>query len=796
MFETVAQKRSRQLEQPSSASFVAPAKQRPTVTYGKRNRNRPLPLQGTQFLRRDSSIISPDNDSDDEEDFVPIRAAEPRLKKVVEPDPDDSPLSEDELRAACPSNASPILSPSSSPVLATSSSKTSLEPNREASSAEKGIGKRVPRTVKKPTYPPRKIDVAKQKTRAEPSAPQRGTADTASTKQSTEPRPKARTKGKSTTRPKAKALIRLPVNELTLLPVPRGDPPSSAAAEHELDQENQDPISNTTSSGQKRTLSPIHDISDDNAKAPLTIISKRLKTPRFTHKSIAALRKKQIRRSSIFQNNDVTSKLGDGFESSELKVDHGHIFAKRRRKTLKPLLLGFSALQLQPGPLPEVKFEGNSSELQLEAASRDEQNYRCAEDDGPNAYSDRDQSLPRAEKRRVSFSDRVLSDIVRQELSSIGAPRRPISVSSDQSESDFQEFDDSDAEANEDEASDRGAESNPEPEPPAPTPPSDQQAQSYKKFMRRSPPPERVNQHATPKFSSDRRIGQPPRTLSSINRTMEVDEAILDEPDDEATKPRTLLRNENLIEVDDIILDDIEPKPTTEETDQQDPIWNREHDMLDEMEGSIYARSYNERPPPPPPLPPPQRPRSILRIPSSRFESRATKPSDTASNTRRNSTRQLEAASPHFPPAGPSRRRTTLVDLEADEQRRYFSTASHFLHQAQADPPRITKMRSNYFARQASQRGETHVQVYDSEAQVLETSPEPVMLPDYTNSTSSQLNILRRGAEATWTSSESLPREPKYLKALTRSVSREYGTLSQSVRRRPSLPFQSPTKIR
>ncbi|EME40859.1 hypothetical protein DOTSEDRAFT_27460 [Dothistroma septosporum NZE10] len=100
-------------------------------------------------------------------------------------------------------------------------------------------------------------------------------------------------------------------------------------------------------------------------------------------------------------------------------------------------------------------------------------------------------------------------------------------------------------------------------------------------------------------------------------------------------------------------------------------------------------------------------------------------------------------------------------------------------------------MRSNYLARKASERDK--VQIYDSEARILATSPEP---PNYTDSTSSQLHTLRKAADTTWTSSESLPRAAKDLKALTRSVSREHGTLSQSVRRRPSLPFQSPTKIR
>ena len=108
--------------------------------------------------------------------------------------------------------------------------------------------------------------------------------------------------------------------------------------------------------------------------------------------------------------------------------------------------------------------------------------------------------------------------------------------------------------------------------------------------------------------------------------------------------------------------------------------------------------------------------------------------------------------------------------------------------------PRIIKQRTSELRRQRSHyfHEPKDIQVLDSETRVMETSPEPQV--DYTNF--STRNVLRQGSDAVWTSSQSIPRAPMDLKSLTRSVSREHGTLAQSVRRRPSLPFQSPTKVR
>ena len=152
------------------------------------------------------------------------------------------------------------------------------------------------------------------------------------------------------------------------------------------------------------------------------------------------------------------------------------------------------------------------------------------------------------------------------------------------------------------------------------------------------------------------------------------------------------------------------------------------------------------------------RPRSILKNCAQVVPDSTTMPEQTAANTRRNS----------------------MVDAAEST---YFTKAANILRSP--DPTRhkiIPRRRSSYIDR-------ADVQVVNSEAAVPETFLEP---PEYT--TLSDLNVLRRSSEAVWTSS-SLPTAVKDLKTLTRSVSREHGTLSQSMRRRPSLPFQSTNKI-
>ncbi|KAK5165510.1 uncharacterized protein LTR77_009039 [Saxophila tyrrhenica] len=152
-------------------------------------------------------------------------------------------------------------------------------------------------------------------------------------------------------------------------------------------------------------------------------------------------------------------------------------------------------------------------------------------------------------------------------------------------------------------------------------------------------------------------------------------------------------------------------------------------------------------------------PRSILKNSISLVSDLTSNPEATAANTRRNS----------------------IVDASRSS---YFADASDILRAP--DPARhiiMPRRRSSYF--NPEQMDFTH-----DEEDVQETSPETA---NYI--TESDLDVILRGAEAVWTS-EKPSTAAKDLRALTRAVSQGNGTLSQSVRRRPSLRFQSPTKIR
>lgn len=135
---------------------------------------------------------------------------------------------------------------------------------------------------------------------------------------------------------------------------------------------------------------------------------------------------------------------------------------------------------------------------------------------------------------------------------------------------------------------------------------------------------------------------------------------------------------------------------------------------------------------------------------------------------------------------GNTRRNSRKVVTEIVEDSRYFSQAESILHTSDPAKHMVMPRRSSsrYFA------DVPHVEVEDSEQVIAETSPEP---PDFTNM--GQLQILRRSSEL-GDMSRTPSKPPQDLRSLTRSVSRENGTLSQSKKRRASLPFHSPAKMR
>ncbi|KAK4494561.1 hypothetical protein PRZ48_013917 [Zasmidium cellare] len=665
-------KRKREIEEEE----VASAKKRkgtfggyfeppPAITYTKRTTA--LPLKGTHFRRRDPYEIPPDSDEED----TSVRNPGPNRTKL--PGPDDPPLSEDELEAVYGRHASPIESAS--------------PPARP-----KKIVKR--KTVRKEGPMQRLVPVIS-----------RNEARTFSRKSQTTVEPSAKPASPKPPQPRRKPVKktqrRLPVNELVFVASPPEDLVQYLWSEQR--PPTQDPIADSS----QHQHSPIDDESDDDRrKVPLTSIRKRLKTPKFTHKSVAALRKKKGTRPRF--------DIGDGFETSELHIGP-HAKTNRSRKSTKSLVQRLGALDLKAGPLPEVKFEDSSSVLKMEQPQEDQE---VVEHDTQDIVETTEQE-PRPDVtshdqkiRKVGFSDRVLDEIVMQQLSSISAPRRVYSISSDHSDEnqdDFEVTDDdeelgdeiseedarslAELDASEDEGDDEA-----EDDRAAPTPPSNQHARQNSSFWRRVAP-----------------------TPFGKRKLMEVDDTIYDEPEHASpAQPPTSFAN-NI--VDEEMLDD-EPEPQ-----------------------------------------PPPRPRSILRNHTPRhYAVDAHKPEHTAANTRRNS----------------------MIMLDDEAESSYFATATDML-QHRPQQPRVLKHRSSQLRRSIYEG----VQVLDSDTRILETSPEP---PDYSNSTN--LDVLKRSSDAVWTSSQSLPRAPRDLKSLTRTVSREHGTVSQSIRRKSSLPFQSPTKVR
>ena len=386
---------SRAQERPKHRALLNQRPLPPAITYGKK-RNRLIPLTGNHFIRPDPYDIP--RDEDDELKAAPRRVGWGKVYSAKEPDPDDSPLSEDELDAvyghdAYPQSSPPGLSPSvsdTSPEEHTGLAVSSVTPPRRrripqptprakrvvessteppsstASDVVVNLHPRRRRVIPQTTPPTshamiNKKGTAKSTNRVCSAVPLSSTTPTASatpadsfsskiTKAISRKRQIPKSASGADVRP---ALERVPVNELLLVRSPPEAPPADTTYDRSSpqDEEPHDPIE-PSSIAIKRRASAISDDEEPQVKAPLTSIRKRLKKPMFTHKSVVALRKKHQARSPFFKIGGKTTRLGDGFETAELKISHTATTKKRR--ACKPLTQGFSALTLKSGPLPEV----------------------------------------------------------------------------------------------------------------------------------------------------------------------------------------------------------------------------------------------------------------------------------------------------------------------------------------------------------------------------------------------------------------------------------------------------------
>jgi hypothetical protein len=560
---------------------------------------------------------------------------------------------------------------------------------------------------------------------------------------------------------------RLPLNELVLVAGARNDDvfgipnknnktllrdPISSSAQ---------PLIDAVSSGHSETTP-----AKRKAKAPLSAIRKRLRTPTSGHKSLEHLRRKYNAAQITPTGSQARQIVGDGFEHAELTPNHPFRYTvKHARRQHEALLAGLKALSLASGPLPEVVFFSESDPSQLKFAKDDTSDHN---EDAPG-YVAPATTTPStgvsklSSNRRVSFNydaERAIS----AQLASVSAPRRQPSIALG-SEDGVEEEDDGDEAGDEDDDDDDDDDGEA-----ADTyldqdelPPEEhyvnvdevREIQTHLPGARSqpgSPPPKIVHrmQHGQrPRapgsngFVSDANRPRAPslrrRTFSGGPLLNEVNEPIVDD-----------------FQVDDMLLDDegeedsatmrgsVEYIPTNLSRDSHEIPGGEVLTRSSRRNSQAFGRTSSIQP------------RSILKNGTPHISSDSNRLESTAANTRRNS----------------------MVDVE---ESRYFSAAKDQLDSM--------SMKHTIIRKKSSSRFFEPIEVLYSDEMVLETSPRKL---DYANK--SQLHLLKRNNEALWTSSAA-PVPQTNLASLTRSVSSNNGTLSQSVRRRSSLRFQSPKKL-
>lgn len=524
---------------------------------------------------------------------------------------------------------------------------------------------------------------------------------------------------------------RLPVNELVLVPSPADDEDHATLRSRPPGARTQRPLGDQTNPPHALDVSPIESEDDGHREQlpkqqPLSALHKRLRSGKSRYKSVADLRRRRAEQLSAGRTSS-NPRPGDGFDDQELSISPlARKAARQRHVRQDPFLLSFGALQLQSGPLPDVKFETTSSTAVSPPQKLEAESSSCR---SPDAVRDFVKS-----RGQVSFTAQAREQAILAQLSSISAPPLPRPESD---ESDGEDEEDQEADLDEEMIADgfRAV--------------ADDEIYEADTETEQDP-------HDVPKES---------REGNSINTTgVAIDEAETSAASEgisyDFRRPglgqpprRRRIRQDSLVEVQDNIIDvpdyDDNVIPSFQPTMPQSQHPIPAHQQVPEAEA--------------PPRPSLKRPRSILKNASQAMYDDNTKPEYTESNTRRNSTVELSES-------------------------RYFTDAADMLRRN--DPSKhqiVPRRRSRYF--------DEEVEMLDSGGIVAETSPspEPEEMLDYT--TTSNLSVLRRQSEVEWMSSQSLPSVAKDLGALTRSVSRGHGTLSQSARRRPSLPFQSPSKI-
>ena len=713
----------------------------PKTTYGK-HKNKLLPLTGSQFLRNDVSGTVNQR--------VPAKDAVRRTDQ--ESSADESLLSDAEPARKNQRNQ-PAVPRTKRPRAATKSASV-VKPTRREVGDVFGV----------------RTDTEEEEQSSHVQAPDRDrpVVNNHRTRYSA---PAVHKKGYL--RPAGVIRGRLPLNELVLVSGAGNDDVfgdlnnKSGTLLRDPISSSAQPLLDSVSSEGSETTPAKH-----KAKVSLSAIRKRLRTPSSGHKSLERLRRK-YNASQITPTGSQTQRIvGDGFERSELTPNHPSWYTiKHMRRQREPLLAGLKALSLVSGPLPDVVFVSESDPGQLKFArpNTSECNETTPGYEAPNTVTPLNGVHKHSSNRRVSFNP-DLERIISAQLASVSAPRRQPSIAlegDDEAEEDDDGEDGGDEDEDEDEDDEEAAEAYVDqdelpPEvhhtivdeireiqtrlPDAPTkhgsltPEHVHHGQGGQKSV--TPISNRfladVNRQRTPSFRRRTFSGRP--LLNEVNEPIDddfrVDDMLLG--DESGQDLATTRGSVEYIETN-------RDRNTHTVADDGIPIRFPSRDLQGKQ--TAFSRTASTAS---------LQPRSILKNSTPHVSSDTNRSESTAANTRRNS----------------------MVDVK---ESRYFSAAKA---QLESFPTKHTVICKN-----SSSRFYDTVEVPYSDEMVLETSPKK---PDYTNR--SQLHLLKRTNEALWTSSAALEPETD-LGSLTRSVSKGNGTLSQSVRRRSSLRFQSPKKV-
>jgi hypothetical protein len=536
---------------------------------------------------------------------------------------------------------------------------------------------------------------------------------------------------------------RLPLNELILVPdlsqpTCFGKPPKRDRTTLE-----RDPISSSA----QCTLDMVGSDDSDTtpakreAKMPLSAIRKRLRTPSSRYKSFKAMRKKHHAAQITPTGSQLGQIVGDGFDRSELTpIPRSRYATRQARKHHDSPLPDLQALSLVSGPLPDVIFT-SSSQLELDHNQYSHCDYTAQE---PATIAAPSHGTDRLSSRRVEFNSVVDHDVFAQ-LSSVSAPIRGRSVSLEcGSDDDGEEGDDEGDDEEEDEADAYADEDGPSHAEDFPPPSED-----HHEMMESSP-------NVSPERNGYGRNGSHLFRATSMSNRNLPGSYLPGSHRRSPSKGRLRLNEVNEPIDDDNPFDDM---LLDEQPQVNDPATGSvrmiEAPHLENISFAAIQRAPSRPTTQPTPRTQITRTRSILKNSNStpHISSENTRPESTAANTRRNST------------------------IEVD-QSRYFSSAKDQLDTSLEGPVVIRKKSGS------SSRYYAPIEVPYSDDMVPETSPRKVV--SYTDAR--QLHTLKRTHEAMWTSS-AVPVPETDLRSLTRSVSRNNGTLSQSVRRGSSMRF-------